>query len=761
MALYSTKYVRGVVDYLSAGRLCGRYVLLAGDMANGISILSIVMSCENTYYSGYAMGLWGKITIPISMTLGLFGFCIYRFRETKAQSFGQFLEIRYGSKWLRIFAATIRTIAELLAHAIMPAIAGRFFLYFLGFPKYITFLGMEIDVFFLLMAICISMAIFIICCGGILSIVITDAIQGMFCLPLIVFFSVFLITKFNFFTEVAPVLMDRAPGESFLNPYDVLRLRDFNLLSMVLGIITMFLHGASWIGGGTTSAAISPHEQKMASILGRWRGFFSPLLYLLISLTIFTTLNHEKFSSTAREIRNELCARVACDVVQDNQELQQKLIANIEAIPEQKHRIGIDPPLGQKKNLDTIYIDTARRTFEEAGLEDSAHRTQQFRTIYHQTMMAVSMRKILSPWMMGLFCLLAILAMVSTDDSYIFSSVLTIVQDVILPFFKKPPSLRLHIWLFRIVAIIIGVMFLLVSANFAQLDFLTLFITTILSLWLGGCGPMVTFALYGTFGNKYGAWTSLLTGMFLAIFSIFLQQKWANIIYPFFEDRGWVETIGAVLDKISKPFNPIIIWEMNPEKCPINSYELYLINMIITLLVYVGISYATYQGPFNLDRMLHRGKYNVDGTVKSKVDWRIGNILNLIAGITDEHTRWDKVVSYSLVIYSYGFSFLVCFVMLVIWNAIVPWPLERWAIYFLVVSIIVPSIAVAITSVWFGVGGFIGIFQLFKRLNNREVDPLDNGMVCNGVSLADQAKFAAIENTEEEKSTEKADKSAE
>ncbi|MDR0931620.1 MAG: hypothetical protein LBM70_01190 [Victivallales bacterium] len=744
LAVYSSRYVKGVVDFLSAGRLCGRYVLLAGDMANGISILAIVMACERQYKVGFSVGIWGAILIPLTMMLALFGFFVYRFRETKALSFGQFIEIRYGSKSLRVFASILRTLAELLAHAIMPAVAGRFFLYYLGFPQYITLFGVQVSVFVLLMVICISMAIFIICCGGTLAIVITDAIQGMICLPLICLFSIYFLYKFNWSTEIAPVLMDRVPGQSFINPYDVLELRDFNLLTLVLGAVTLILHAGSWIGGGASGSAITPHEQKMASIMSKWRGFFSPLLYLLLSVAILVTLNHQNFSKEAREIRSELSARVACDVVSDPV-IQAKLIANLAAIPEQKHVIGVDAPLSHEKNLDTIYIDTARQTLEEAGVEDSAFVTQQFKTIYHQTMLGVTMRKILSPGLMGLFCLLAILAMVSTDDSYIFSSVLTIVQDVILPFFKKAPPFWLHALLFRVVAVLIGLMFLFCSCYMAQLDYLELFITIVLSLWLGGCGPMVTFALYGKFGTKQGAWASLLAGMGLSIVALYLQRNWANVVYPFLEEQNWVHPIGTFLETVSAPFNPVIVWTMNPEKFPINSFESYLLTMLATLVIYIAVSYLTSKEKYNLDRLLHRGIYNLDGSPHSKINWSWDNLMRLFAGITDEHTLGDKVISYSLVIYTYAYSFGVCFLLMVIWNFISPWSIEYWGKYFLIVNIIIPACIVAVTSVWFGIGGIFGIISLFRRLHNRVVDQLDNGMVHGGMSLVDEAKFKELE----------------
>ena len=82
---------------------------------------------------------------------------------------------------------------------------------------------------------------------------------------------------------------------------------------------------------------------------------------------------------------------------------------------------------------------------------------------------------------------------------------------------------------------------------------------------------------------------------------------------------------------------------------------------------------------------------------------------------------------------------------MVIWNAVSPWPLEWWGTYFLITSIVVPAVAVGVTGIWFGIGGVFGIIQLFRNLQNRVVDQLDNGMVEGGVSLADEAKFKELE----------------
>ena len=114
LAVYSGRYIRGVVDFLAAGRVAGRYVISVGDMASGLSVMLLVAMCEQKYQIGYGIDFWAKIIVPAGIIFSLTGYCTYRWRETKALSFGQFLEMRYNRPF-RIFAAALRTAAAELA----------------------------------------------------------------------------------------------------------------------------------------------------------------------------------------------------------------------------------------------------------------------------------------------------------------------------------------------------------------------------------------------------------------------------------------------------------------------------------------------------------------------------------------------------------------------------------------------------------------------------------------------------------------------
>ncbi len=165
LAIYSGKYVRGVVDFLAAGRVAGRYVISVGDLTAGLSVITLVALCEAKYQTGYGVDFWGKLVAPLGVVFSLTGYCVYRWRETKALSFGQFLEMRYNRAF-RIFASALRTISEMITNALGPAIAVNFFIYFLGLPHSVSIFGLSIPCFTIILVLLMSMAMVCIWPGG-------------------------------------------------------------------------------------------------------------------------------------------------------------------------------------------------------------------------------------------------------------------------------------------------------------------------------------------------------------------------------------------------------------------------------------------------------------------------------------------------------------------------------------------------------------------------------------------------------------------
>ena len=356
MGVRTRRYVRGVSDFLSAGRLCGRYVITMGDMASALSIIGLVTIVEINYKTGFSVGFWNSVLMPLSIFMGLTGYVTYRFRETRAMSLGQFLEMRYNRSF-RVFAAALRSLAEMIANMIMPAIAARFFIRLLDLPAAFAVCGIQISTFVALMVLFLALAIALICCGGTLALIVADTLQGMILYPCLVCFIVFIFWKFSVSGEILPVMADRVAGESFVNPFDIGKLRDFNLFSMVfVGIYITIMNRGVWIGAGYTTAAKSPQEQKMAGLLGSWRGAIVTLFEILVACTLITFLNHNNFALQAHAVRKNLVVRAADDVLKDNPGARTAVKAAIEDIPVIVHEIGVDPPLSQESNPDTQFL---------------------------------------------------------------------------------------------------------------------------------------------------------------------------------------------------------------------------------------------------------------------------------------------------------------------------------------------------------------------------------------------------------------------
>ncbi len=737
-AFYVKRYVRGVADFLVAGRVAGRYVISVADMESALGIITLVGYVESRYQTGFAILFWNNVLVPLTIFMSLCGFCLYRYRETKALSMGQFLEMRY-SRNFRIAAMGLRVFSEMLTNAICPALAARFFICLLGFPNHLDIAGYQISTFAVVMFVLVVMSVSVSMAGGMVALIVTDCIQGLFCYPIFLILSIFIFTEFSWMNDIAPTMLDRAAGESFINPFDIDNLRDFNLFALIVSIWASIINRANWYGSNTQGCGRTSHEQKMAGVLGAWRGGFSTVFMSLIALAVFTTMNHRSHSKIAREVRSELSFRVADELIADHN-LKQRIVDATTAIPEQKQDIGKDTPLSRKRNLDTTYLDATHNILQAsiANTGEANSIFQQFNTLYHQTMLPVAMRKLFPMGLLGVFALFGFMIMLSTDDSRIFSSAFTLIQDIVLPLRKTPFTPEQQLRWIRGSTVFVGTVFFFGSLLMSQIDYVNLFVTICVSVWSGGAGSVIVFGLYSRFGTTAGAYASLLTGAFISGGGILVQRNWASRVYPLLERAGLVEPLGTLLATISEPLNPYVVWEMNPVKFPINSMELYLIAMLMSMGSYCLVSVITCRKPFNLEQMLHRGIYNIDGEDKKAPEaWSFRNIIRKIVGITPDYTTGDRLIAWGVFYHSIVYRFIIAFVLVVVWNLVAPWPIKWWDEYFFISLLLEPSLIGIITTVWFFIGGLIDLRQLFRDLAARKENPLDDGRVENGVSVAD------------------------
>ena len=301
----------------------------------------------------------------------------------------------------------------------------------------------------------------------------------------------------------------------------------------------------------------------------------------------------------------------------------------------------------------------------------------------------------------------------------------------------------------RMVSIGIGLFFLAGSYWMKQLNSCQMFNTLACAMWIGGSGAIMTFGLYSRFGTTAGAWTALCTSVTLSGAYLYVQRSWADKVYPAIAKADLVESFDRALRWLSSPFEPYIHWEMDAVRWPVNAIEFNFFLSVLCVLLYVAVSLLTCKVPFNLDRMLHRGKYGLGERCEFKMRWTPRTIFSNIIGITSEYTKSGKALAWGVFLFSFGYDFALCFLGVAVWNQFRPWCDEWWNRYFAVRYFFVPCAMACVTAVWFGAGGIIGLRDLFRDLGARgETDALDDGRVEGNVSLSDKQSFDAVDRRE-------------
>ncbi len=298
IAFVTRLYMKSVVDFMSGGRLAGRYLLTVarGEMASGAVVF--VWAFEMIHQSGFVMTWWQKISVPITLLVAIFGFVTYRYRETKAMTLAQFFEIRYSRRF-RIFSGSLGFVAGILNFGIIPAVGSRFLVYFLELPRTFQLYDWTISTYIPLMAMLLTFTVLLTISGGLISVMITDCVEGMMSQIFFVVIIIALLCTFSW-TEISQVLMSRPPGHSMLNPFDADKVSDFNFTLVLMAICTGIYGKMAWQNASAyNSAALTPHEGRMSSLLGHWREMGKTTVVILLAVCGITFLEHADFAQQA------------------------------------------------------------------------------------------------------------------------------------------------------------------------------------------------------------------------------------------------------------------------------------------------------------------------------------------------------------------------------------------------------------------------------------------------------------------------------
>ena len=325
-------------------------------------------------------------------------------------------------------------------------------------------------------------------------------------------------------------------------------------------------------------------------------------------------------------------------------------------------------------------------------------------TIRGQMTVPVVLNHILPIGVSGLFAGVIVAAAISTDDTRLHSIGGVFVQDVIMPFRRTPLSPRAHMLLLRLGIVAVAVFAFFFSLHFKMKEFVNMFMPLVGSIYGAGAGAVIIGGLYWKRGTTTAAWAAAILGAFLAVVGLLCRQYWewlAPNLMEWFPNWAWVAAHQA--------------------KFPIAGIYVSFAATVLAIVTYVLVSFCQKNRAFNMDRMLHRGKYAAEGEAPVQMNrgWRA-------LAMGPEFTFGDKIIYVITILWIMGWwtlfifgTFLGGFADLTdnFWSGL--WEFKIW---------LALTMGVAIT-IWFSIGGIRDMVRMLTQLRVAVRDARDDGWI--------------------------------
>ena len=670
--IYSVSMTKGLMksvsDFLSAGRTAGRYVLSISSGVAGLGAISIVMFLEMGYVAGFSLSWWGLSQGIIVLAITMSGWVIYRFRMTRSLTLAQFFEKRYSRKF-RIFAGIVAFFAGIINFGIFPAVGAQFFINFCGLPD--SLLG--IPMYPLVMIILLGIALYFVYTGGQIAVIIADFFQGVF-----VTIILFIVTLYLLFTIGFDQVSDSLQSTPIkLAKEEIKELKDdksFQALTLDEQSLKVDDINVKY----ENSSRINPFKTSHVEDFNFW--------YFLIGIigVMYGALSWQGSQGYNSSAKNAHEAKMGV------------VLAGWRGIPQ-----------GMFMFLVPVLVYVLMNHPDYQHIADSVNislSSLSSDTLKGQMRAPFVLSEILPVGLLGAFAALMLAAFISTHDTYLHSWGSIFIQDVIMPFRKKPFDKETHIKVLRYSIFGVAVFIFFFSLLFSQSQKIALYFAVTAAIFAGGCGAVIIGGLYWNRGTTSAAWTAMIIGAIIGVSGTLIKQI-SDI---------WLLDVSSY-----SQLKTILIFLKN-----INGQEYWGLGMASSSISYIVVSLLFPEKPVNMDKLLNRGKYSIDGEVnvvdeQVKIGWKI-------FGMGKEFTKNDKLI-YILNYAWTGFWTLV-FIIGTVYNLSNPVSDDAWMKfweYYIYIHLILSGIVL----IWFTLGGFYDLKSMINALKSDVRDHGDDGWV--------------------------------
>ena len=665
---FSSGLMKSVTDFLSAGRTAGRYLISVSSGVAGLGAISVVMFLEMGYIAGFSLAWWGLSQGIIILMLTMSGWVIYRFRSTRCLTLAQFFEKRYSRKF-RIFTGIVAFTAGIINFGIFPAVGAQFFISYCGLPESVI----GIPVFPLVMIILLSISLYFVYTGGQIAVIIADFFQGIFAtfvlivVVLYLFFSVGW-DQVSHSLEQTPLKLAKEEITKLQDDEAYMQLSDQEKGKRKNQIDEKY----------ENSSRINPFKTSNVEDFNFW--------YFLIGIIgiMYGTMGwqgSQAYNSSAKSAHEAKMGSV---------------LAGFRGLPQGLFFLLVPVLIYVFMNHADYASVAASAELLLQDLETDTLRSQMRGPIVLSTVLPIGL--------LGAFAALMLAAFISTHDTYLHSWATILVQDVIMPFREKPFDKETHLKVLRYAILGVAVFIFFFSLLFQQNQAIALFFAITAAIFAGGSGAVIIGGLYWDRGTTKAAWTAIIIGALISVSGVLVKQisvEWLN------DTSSYVQ------------LKNILVFIRN-----INGQEYWGISMGASAFAYVVVSVLDNSEPFNMDKLLNRGQYAIEGEKKiinenTELGWKI-----FLMG--EEFTKGDKLIY--ILNYVWTGIWTLVFIVGTIYNLSNQVSDANWMLFwrnyiyiFIVISLVI--------IVWFTVGGFHDLKIMMNKLKTEKRDHHDDGWV--------------------------------
>ena len=687
-ALITSRFSRSVADFLAANRCAGRYLLTVSSGITAAGAVTLIACFEGVFVGGLTNGWWSMGDGLIVSIVMVSGWILYRFRQTRALTLAQFLETRYSRRF-RIFSGLICWLSGIINFGIFPAVGAQLFMVLFNVKSDALWCTLPVYAWFLFALIGISYLFAVL--GGQITVMVTDFIQGTFCnifMVLIVIVSIGIVglpainkTLLEGISASNNTLLEQAVdfrcAGGDLAHFDFKKSPKAEILAEA---VTVGLTGTDGRDAAVEKALeyyrnndsmIHPFKIKGKKDLTIW---FYLMAFWLNFYGGRIWQGGQGYNAAARTPHEARMGNV---------------LGMLRTMPMWLFTVGMPICALAYYNSDAFINHAAelKAYIEQLGNPN----------IQRQMATPLAMMAFLPVGLKGCFVALMLAAFISTADTYMHSWGSIFIQDVIMPFRKEPFPPELHIKLLKLSILFVCLFIFIFSLIFRQTEYIVMFWNITGAIFTGGAGAVVIGGLYWKRGTTGAAWAAMITGSVLSVGSIILRQ------------------INA-----SSPFeNPVLHFIASK-----NGMVLAVWSGLTAMAVYAMVSLLTGREAFNMDKMLHRGKYAVTEDEHTVAEPVRG--LRALIGVTREFTRFDRGVYYFCVVWMLTWAGI--FLIGSIYGSLFPTTDMFWLSYWKAQFSIFMLTGIIVT-IWFSLGGVRDLARMFKRLNRIFRDEHDDGTV--------------------------------